>query len=224
MPSNPPAPVRRQAQEPPKAASGALRYHKSTAIIVTIYLAILIIPWVVTCVLDVKPMTRRGKSYFDGSHGNYSQRDINDVIRWMRAIRCLNLLAAVAAVPVVLRVISHAIVVLMQRRKDGQMLSLYKLLSLADLPWTTHWKPFITSKGLMVSLACLIVICMYFLFVRRHGLTLPTSYSSAAPPGGSCEYNGYPRRNLPRRAEWCGNPCPCCMWLCVRQQLSRGWL
>lgn len=112
-----------------------LRYHKRTALCLALYLPLLIIPWVATCVLDSKPMTTAGGPSYLELTGAYSQATVDAISRWYRAVRILNALALVLAVPVVSAVLSHAAVIQVQRRRTTQRLSVPEMLTLADAPW-----------------------------------------------------------------------------------------
>lgn len=56
--------VRERPPEPPPPPPPTLvRYHWSTIIILVLYLPLLIVPWIIVCILDVKPLTWHGASY-----------------------------------------------------------------------------------------------------------------------------------------------------------------
>lgn len=111
-----------------------VQHHYCTLWIVIFYLPLLVIPWVVTCVLDIKPVTRAGSSYV-AVRGDYTPSDLSAVDQWMRAISVLNAAAAVLTVPVVSAVLGHATVVFIQRRRSAQSLNAWDMLSLADARW-----------------------------------------------------------------------------------------
>lgn len=131
-------------------ANAPTRYHPSTAYLLLFYLPLIIIPWVVQCVLDVKPMTRAGSSYI-ANQGEYSPRDLAAVGSWMRAARVLNMAAAILAVPTVSAILAHAAVVMVHRRNPARPLNLRKLLSLADDPWRES-RECRTGEGVGLSL------------------------------------------------------------------------
>ncbi|KAI1084089.1 hypothetical protein F5B20DRAFT_526672 [Whalleya microplaca] len=118
-----------------RTSNRVLRFHKTTAILLVFYIPLVVIPWVATCMLDVKPMTTAGSSYVE-PRGTYSEDVLKAVGRWTRAIRILNTLAAALAVPVISAILSHAAVVYVQRRRHGQQLSIPGLLALANAPWS----------------------------------------------------------------------------------------
>lgn len=116
---------------PPKPPPQALRRHRLTAFLLALYLPLIILPWVVLCVLDVKPMTRAGSSYVDRK-AEYAPSVIHAVDAWMRAAKVLNTAAAILAIPVVSAILGHAAVAMVQRRSPEQPLDLGRLLRLSD--------------------------------------------------------------------------------------------
>jgi hypothetical protein len=111
-----------------------LRRHKSTFLLTVFFLALLIVPWVVTCILTVRPVT--GASSYVSQQGNLDEHVISTVASWYRAVQLLLMVGAVLTVPVLSAVLSHAAVVLVQRRSGGQRLNARQLLILADAPWS----------------------------------------------------------------------------------------
>lgn len=53
----------RPPDPPPPPPPTLVRYHWSTIIILVLYLPLLIVPWVIVCILDFKPLTWHGASY-----------------------------------------------------------------------------------------------------------------------------------------------------------------
>lgn len=113
-----------------------VRYHWSTIILLVLYLPLLIIPWVIVCVLDVKPLVLYGKSY--QSTGWYTPTDIAWVPRWVRASNILACFSAALAFPLVTAVMAHASVAFVQNTKrpgSQSAVNARQLLSLADGCW-----------------------------------------------------------------------------------------
>lgn len=111
-----------------------VRYHYSTLILLCLYLPLLIIPWILNCVLDVKPLTWYGTNYAS-IQGEYTPDSIAWIPRWTRGTNILESIAAALAVPVVSGVLKHAAVASVQRTRDTQKLNARELLALADGCW-----------------------------------------------------------------------------------------
>lgn len=120
---------RRRTVDPPNL----VRYHWSTAILLVLYFPLLIIPWVIVCVLDVKPLAWYGTSYQDS--GVYTSNDIAWVPRWVRASNVLACLSSALAFPVVTAVLAHASVAFVQHVRPRRKLNARELLALADGCW-----------------------------------------------------------------------------------------
>ncbi|KAF3762811.1 hypothetical protein M406DRAFT_108045 [Cryphonectria parasitica EP155] len=124
---------RTRPRRPPVDPPNLVRYHWSTAVLLVLYLPLFIIPWVIICVLDVKPLTWYGSSYQDS--GQYTANDIAWVPRWVRASNILACFSSALAFPVVTAVLAHASVAFVQNVRPGQKISARELLSLADQCW-----------------------------------------------------------------------------------------
>lgn len=133
----PPRASVRERPRPPRSSpepSTLVRYHYSTLFILCIYIPLLIIPWVLICVLDVKPFTWYGTNYAS-NHGEYTPDTIEWIPRWTRGTNILESIAVALAVPVVSTVLQHAAVAFVQRTRDTQKLNGRELLALADGCW-----------------------------------------------------------------------------------------
>lgn len=118
-----------QSPDPPTL----VRYHWSTIVLLVLYLPLLIVPWIMVCVLDVKPLVLYGKDY--QTAGWYTPTDIAWVPRWVRASNILACACSAFAFPLVTAVVSHASVVFVQNVRPGQRVNARQLLSLADECW-----------------------------------------------------------------------------------------
>lgn len=123
----------RTRPRPPPDPPTLVRYHWSTIIILTLYLPLLIIPWIIVCILDVKPLTWYGTSY--QTSGLYTTNDIAWVPRWVRASNILACFSSALAFPVVTTVLGHASVAFVQNVRRGQKVNARELLALADGCW-----------------------------------------------------------------------------------------
>lgn len=133
----PPRASVRERPRPPRSPPDPptlVRYHYSTLILLCLYLPLLMIPWILNCVLDVKPLTWYGTNYAS-NQGEYTPDSIAWIPRWTRGANILESIAAALAVPVVSGVLKHAAVASVQRTRDTQKLNARELLALADGCW-----------------------------------------------------------------------------------------
>lgn len=108
-----------------------VRYRKRP-ILLLVYIPLLVVPWILTCILVMRPLT--AASYILQQDGLTSSQ-IEDISRTYLAVRSLNAIASVLTIPVVGAVLAQAAVVYSQRRHPNQSLSIRQVLVLADKSW-----------------------------------------------------------------------------------------
>lgn len=108
------------------------RYRKRTVVLLILYVPLLIIPWALTCVLAVRPVSR--DSYF--TQMGIGRADVSSIHNWATTVRTLNSMATVATIPVISALLTQAAVVYSQRRKRDQKLNMGQVFTLADKRWT----------------------------------------------------------------------------------------
>jgi hypothetical protein len=128
-----PAHTSTSSPQPPPAP--VLRRYKTTLVLLVFFLPLLVIPWVLTCILDVRPISG-GSSSYAAPTGILSDAAANAVEHWHRAIQVLTAVATALTVPIVSAVLTHAAVVMTQRRQPSQWLNATELLTLVDAPWS----------------------------------------------------------------------------------------
>ncbi|KAH6628905.1 hypothetical protein F5144DRAFT_492685 [Chaetomium tenue] len=111
--------------KPPRPA--ALRYRAKPALIATAYVIVLVVPWILTCVLS----SRTVRQSWDNS-GAIERETAGNLHRVSFLIDALNLIAAVAALPVIYALLARAAVVLSQRTNHRKTLNVKQLMALAD--------------------------------------------------------------------------------------------
>lgn len=111
--------------KPPRLA--ALRYRAKPALIATAYVIVLVVPWILTCVLS----SRTVRQSWDNS-GAVERETAENLHRVSFLIDALNLIAAVAALPVIYALLARAAVVFSQRTDNRKTLNLKELMALAD--------------------------------------------------------------------------------------------
>ncbi|KAF7345007.1 hypothetical protein MVEN_01663500 [Mycena venus] len=109
-----------------------LTYRKTTLWLLAVYLPTLIVPWVLICVLDVRPLN--APSYYD-QRGSIPPSGLITIYVVVGLVRVLNSISGVLVVPVVGTIIAQAAVVFTQRRRPKQELNLVQLFALADRGW-----------------------------------------------------------------------------------------
>lgn len=109
-----------------------LRYRRRAFYLLVFYLPFLIIPWILTCVLAVRPLD--APSYVNQGEG-LSGKTLLSIYSSISAIRVLNSIAGLATIPVVSALLAQAAVVYCQRRKHNQSLNLGQTFALADRGW-----------------------------------------------------------------------------------------
>ncbi|KAH8647705.1 hypothetical protein BX600DRAFT_475743 [Xylariales sp. PMI_506] len=123
------------AAKPGNQRPVSLRRYKRTALLFGAYLVLLIFPWVMICVLDVRPLSRHGTSYFDAA-GRVTDGEARTVDRLYTAMRALWIVTAFVSVPATSALLNQVAVGLAQRRHANQKLSAAQLFDLADAPWS----------------------------------------------------------------------------------------
>ena len=160
------------AQQPPQTmkVSGkpALRRNSPWPLLFTLfYIALLIVPWVFTCLLN------KGKFHLKEplvNHGYHNltflaqPRDITFNAKLVHATDILGYIAAVAALPVIYELLSRAAAVYSQRTILNKPLSAKQLFSLADGSFIRPWgsSP-LNGSWLYLLSTGLVLLCEYIL-------------------------------------------------------------
>lgn len=110
-----------------------LRYRKRSLCIVSCYLPFLIVPWILTCILTVRPLSH--SSYYN-QQGDFGPRAYLAMIYWMGVVRVLNAISSVLTIPITSAVLAQGAVVYSQRRKLKQKLNLRQVFAFADRAWS----------------------------------------------------------------------------------------
>ena len=110
-----------------------LRYRKTSICLLACYLPFLILPWILTCIMALRPPNL--PSYYN-QKGEYGSNMWLVMLFWMAFVRVLNAIASVLVVPITSALLAQGAVVYTQRRKVGQELNLRKTFALSDRGWT----------------------------------------------------------------------------------------
>ncbi|KAK4175095.1 hypothetical protein QBC36DRAFT_379638 [Triangularia setosa] len=124
-----------------RGPASSLRYYGTAAVIAVSYLALLIMPWVLTCILHYRPIAA-GRPCYEGLPGRTASRrypalDTNKGPQFLFAIQALNAVTTLVSIPVILALLARAAVVYSQRRTSKQTLNARQLFTLADGGWLT---------------------------------------------------------------------------------------
>lgn len=136
--------VKETAPSSPAALHTTLKHRKKVLYLLVIYVPLLLIPWVLTCVLANRPF---GYSSYISQRGNISPDVLSTARAWMVFARMVNSLTAVLTVPILSAILAQAAVVYTQRRSLQQQLSLRQTLTLADRGWQDWWLLAKTGAG-----------------------------------------------------------------------------
>ncbi|KAH7355564.1 hypothetical protein BKA66DRAFT_382204, partial [Pyrenochaeta sp. MPI-SDFR-AT-0127] len=146
----------------PTPERSTLRYRHRALQLIALYVPLLIIPWVLTCVLDYHPADRA--SYFNQS--GLSQSSLTLHRRLVNALAVLNSFASIVTIPIISALLAQAAVVYTQKRRKNQTVSVRQAFALADRGWSNlsilqeAWPPGTGPGSLFLWLATLfLLIC-----------------------------------------------------------------
>lgn len=111
------------------AGNHDLRHRKRAIRLISLYLPVLVLPWIFTCIMMFRPIAK--PSYIN-QIGKYSETDARHMERWHTAIDILNGIATVLAVPVCSALLAYGAIIYTQHRSTGQDLSIHQMFALAD--------------------------------------------------------------------------------------------
>jgi hypothetical protein len=112
----------------------SFQYRTRSLWISALYLPLLIIPWIITCVMMFRPV---GKPSYGDHVGTdtLTDEDAQEIRRWITAAQAMSMIATVIALPVISALLAQAAVRYLQRQREGQSLSLAQVFALADRGW-----------------------------------------------------------------------------------------
>ena len=117
-------------------------------ILLALYTPLLNVPWVLTCILNFRPISL--PSYIDHA-GHYPPPAFENDVRWLDAVRVMNTAAAVLTIPITSLLIARAAVVFLQRRgRSRSKITLAHFFELADRGWMDAriiWKQIDPNNG-----------------------------------------------------------------------------
>jgi hypothetical protein len=115
------------------APDSKLKYHYAAIWLIAVYLPLIIVPWVMTVKLFYRPIPKHTNTYYYAKGfvlGEYKQMQ-----SWVKAIKILNSIASLLAVPVASFVIALSAVVFSQQKALTRQLSVRDVFSLSDRAW-----------------------------------------------------------------------------------------
>ncbi len=114
-------------------APSILRGHFFTFIVIAFYVALLVLPWMFTCILNYRPIDH--SSYYDAG-GDWFWQDYSSLDKWAEGLAFLNGVQAVLAIPLTSFILARAAVVYAQTRSAGaKPLTAAETFALADRRW-----------------------------------------------------------------------------------------
>lgn len=149
--------------------TSTLRYRHRTLWLLAIYVPLLIIPWILTCVLVHRPVDQ--SSYFNQAGLPTSSLKLHR--RLERSVAVLNSFTSIVTIPIISALISHAAVVYTQRLHKDDSVSVRQVFALADRGWSNlkilleSWPPCRAPRsksngarsGFLWSAAAYLLIC-----------------------------------------------------------------
>ncbi|KAG8159181.1 hypothetical protein KVR01_010842 [Diaporthe batatas] len=132
-------------------------------VLAVLYVALLVVPWVLTCKIATEPAFIISLS---SKHISYYVQN-----GWVTSIDVLNSLATVLSLPILSALLARASVVFSQRRRPAQALSLRQLFALADRGWYNLSKAVSSvHSSPLLRLGCLLLFISILLPLIRSGL------------------------------------------------------
>ena len=155
--------IHRKSSEPP------LRYRKTPLWLLVLYLATLIVPWVLTCILDKRPLT--ASTY----HDQRGRVDVSGYLSFWRVLAfvyALRAISGILTIPVTSVILAHAAVRYAQRCHPDQKLNMRQLFALADRGWadiSILWHPKKSGKSSwLLWLGALLVLIGLWIFISKN--------------------------------------------------------
>jgi hypothetical protein len=112
--------------------STPLRHRKRAIWMLGLYVALVVVPWILTCLLAKRPI---GASSYILQKG-FTESQVQGFRNWKIAIDVLNSIAGLVTIPFLSLVLAQAAVVFCQRQREDQLLGLDDLFALSDRGWT----------------------------------------------------------------------------------------
>jgi hypothetical protein len=110
-----------------------LRYRRRAVWLLGIYIPLLVVPWILTCILLHRPIG--ASDYYDQSGIHESLLTVHR--RLMNALSVIFAITGLVTVPIISAILSEAAVVYTQKRREGQNVSIRQLFALADRGWSS---------------------------------------------------------------------------------------
>ena len=110
-----------------------LRYRYRALWLLGLYVPLLVVPWVLTCVLVYHPVDL--PAYYDQS--GLPVNSLRFHRRLTNALAVLYAITGLVTVPIISAILSQAAVVYTQKRRMTQSISMRQLVALADREWSS---------------------------------------------------------------------------------------
>jgi hypothetical protein len=132
---------------PAKKLEPQLRYRNTPRWLLGIYLVTLIVPWVLICILDTRPLTI--SSYHD-QRGRVDSQAYLSFWSILALVNILRSLSGILTIPVTSTIVAYAAVTYAQKRHAKQKLNATQLFALSDRGWadvTKVWHANSSGRG-----------------------------------------------------------------------------
>jgi hypothetical protein len=114
------------------AKSHRAKYHIHAMVLILVYVPLLVLPWVLTCVIAKRPLN--ATSYFN-SRG-FEDSEIRHMYDSARAIDVLNSVGSLVTIPILSALIAQAAAAYSHKHHSNPDFRLQHLVALADRGWT----------------------------------------------------------------------------------------
>ena len=118
-------------KRPPPSAP--LRRRTKTIWLLALYIPLLLLPWIFTCILNFRPISTKTYISHEGLN-TPAQFRAND--NWQKAIRVFNSILSLVTIPVISAILAQAAVAYTQKQKSSKRLTLRQTFALADRGWS----------------------------------------------------------------------------------------
>lgn len=108
------------------------KYHRRALLLLVLYIPLITVPWVLTCVLSRRPI---GVSTYYFQRG-FTDKQMRRFENWATAINVLNSISGLITVPILSALVAQAAVVYSESHLSRKDFQLEHLVALADRVWT----------------------------------------------------------------------------------------
>jgi hypothetical protein len=164
------------------------KYHIHAMVLILIYVPLLVLPWILTCVIAKRPLS--ATSYFN-SRG-FEDSEIKHMYNSARAVNVMNSVGSLVTIPILSALIAQAAAAYSHKHRSNPNFRLQHLVALADRGWTDpialarswRWPRRGSGVRYLLHFASLLVLlgkcCAFVQYLNSNHLRLHTTTSLSA--------------------------------------------